>query len=418
MAVITGFSISESNLKAESKNVQILVSGDSDAIFALEVTRSSDSRYYNFSTNAFESTVSSQSRLKKQSPGEFSVLIPAAASGDVYTVNLWGNQHFNTGIFNEKNVLAQRTITQVGNSQVSLTITGTGITNTSVGSTSGSQVDFFKDTLGPTITMKEKQITVTEAVTDYGYFITNLSKDTDLSIGTWKSNALYWQSGNYTANGGGTGSTSLVLTSVDGLVVGMQVGTINSVAQTELRAITAINTSTKTVTLDGAETWSGGHVILFRAYGTSLIKEVSGITLTTSDLTVRLGQISTTLDDEITSNVSEDTEFNVNGTRGISKGATVRFRGLEKSEDTGTATVVGVDSSANDGGLIGGAIGITNARIVASSDRPIRSKTKIYIDGSSNLVYLSGKIGVSHFPETNQNIYIDANKILTTGTAL
>ena len=136
------------------------------------------------------------------------------------------------------------------------------------------------------------------------------------------------------------------------------------------------------------------------------------------DLNGKIGERSTTLVDGVMSDVSADSEFNVNGTRGIVVGATIRVRGLEKSEETGVATIAGIDSSANGGGLTGGAIAVTNARVNATSDRPIRSKTKIYIDGSSNLVYLSGTIGVSHFPETNQNIYIDANKILRTGTAI
>ena len=51
---------------------------------------------------------------------------------------------------------------------------------------------------------------------------------------------MYWETGNYTASGSGSNSTSLTLTSVDGLVVGMQVSSINSVYQSELRAITAI----------------------------------------------------------------------------------------------------------------------------------------------------------------------------------
>mgnify|MGYP001348062965 CR=1 FL=1 len=98
-------------------------------------------------------------------------------------------------------------------------------------------------------------------------------------IGKWNEKALYWQSGNYTANGAGSSSTSLTLTSVDDLFVGMQVAYVNSVFQTALRAITAINTSTKTVTLDGAETWSDTHVIIFRAYGTRLINSAIGAKL-------------------------------------------------------------------------------------------------------------------------------------------
>ena len=156
----------------------------------------------------------------------------------------------------------------------------------------------------------------------------------------------------------------------------------------------------------------------FRAYGPRLIQNAIGIGLSLTDPTVKLGQLVTSIDDEITSNISSATEFNVNGTLGVGAGGSSENERIgKKSEDAGAATVVTVDSSGNGEGITGGMIGITNARIIASADRPVRSGTKMYIDGSSNLVYLSGKIGISKYPEANQNIYVDTNKILTIGTS-
>ena len=263
--------------------------------------------------------------------------------------------------------------------------------------------------------MVDKQISVQAVAADYGFFLNNTT--TNLNNGTWNQGAMYWQSSNYTADGGGTDSTSLTLTSVDGLVVGMQVSSINSVYQEELRSITAINTSTKTVTLDGNETWSDTHVIIFRAYGPSLISQAIDIKLSVDSTTAKLGQITTSIDDELTSNVTAGADINVNGTLGISKGATIRMRGLNKSSSESACTVSAVDSVANGGGINGGAIQLANGQLEASSDRPIRTKTKIYIDGSSNELFLTGNINVTKFPDTNQNIYIDTDKMLTAGTA-
>jgi len=93
------------------------------------------------------------------------------------------------------------------------------------------------------------------------------------------------------------------------------------------------------------------------------------------------------------------------------------MRGLEKSEDEGDCTIHAVDSSSNGGGITGGTLAVTNGRLIASSDRPIRTKTKIHIDGSSNEIFLNGNIHMSRYPAANQNVYIDMNKILTLGTA-
>jgi hypothetical protein len=419
MALITGININNTTLRTGATNLPIQVVGDSDAIFSVQVTRSSDSRFYDFKTRTFAATVTSQSRLINQSPGVFTLAIPAAASGDTYTIIIMAEPHYNTALSIGNGIRYATTVTQKGNATITFAALGEGtLLSTSIGTSTGSPLDRFSSAGSPTVTMKDLQLNIQAAVADYGFFITTTNKDLDKNNGTWNASALYWESGNYTASGGGTDSTSLTLTSVDGLVVGMQVAKINSVYQSDLRAITAINTDTKTVTLDGNETWSDTHVIIFRAYGPRIIKNAISIGLSLTNPTVRLGQLTTTLDDEITSNVSEDTEFNVNGTLGIGKGATIRMRGLEKSLDTGAATIVGVDSSSNGGGIAGGAIGVTNARILASSDRPIRTKTKIYIDGCSNKIYLNGTISINKYPEANQNIYIDTNKILTVGTAL
>ena len=199
------------------------------------------------------------------------------------------------------------------------------------------------------------------------------------------------------ANAGGTAADSnqVVVADVTGLVVGMELTYIvSATAPGSATTITAVNTTTKTLTLSRNQAITDGHTMTFRAYGPRLIQNAIGIGLSLTDPTVKLGQLVTSIDDEITSNISSATEFNVNGTLGVGAGATVRMRGLEKSEDAGAATVVTVDSSGNGEGITGGMIGITNARIIASADRPVRSGTKMYIDGSSNLVYLSGKIGI------------------------
>jgi hypothetical protein len=181
--------------------------------------------------------------------------------------------------------------------------------------------------------------------------------------------------------------------------------------------ISDIDLKTNTITFSTSSAFEDGETMRFRAFGPTLIKKAIGIDLSITKPTVRLGQTTTSIDDELTSNVTEGNPFNVNGTIGISKGATIRMRGLEMSEDTGASTVSAVDAVNNGGGLTGGRITITNGKAKASSDRPIRTGTKIYIDGSSNKIYLSGTVNIHRYPAANQTIYIDMSKITTAGTA-
>tara|TARA_R100001163_G_scaffold58297_1_gene46562 strand:- start:555 stop:1817 length:1263 start_codon:yes stop_codon:yes gene_type:complete len=420
MEKITSVTLDKSRITAVATNINVLVESTSNAIYSVEITRSSDGRNYDFVTNVFESSRTGNSRLRNKSIGSFNIAIPAASSGDTYTIGVFAEPHFNTmlDLGTDNDFYETFIVEQVGSAVLTLSTDGSSIENATVlGTSTGSTADSFSGTNRPTITMEDFLLTVPETADDFGAFITTPRSALDKNIGKWNEKALYWQSGNYTANGAGSSSTSLTLTSVDDLFVGMQVAYVNSVFQTALRAITAINTSTKTVTLDGAETWSDTHVIIFRAYGTRLINSAIGAKLQLDESKVKLGQITTSVDDEITSNVSDGGNINVNGTLGIGSGSTMRMRGLEKNEDAGATIISAVDNSANGGGITGGAITIENCRIVATSDRPVRTKTTIYVDGSSNQLFLSGKLLISKYPSANQTIYVDTSKIFTAGTA-
>ena len=412
MALITGVNINNITLRTGATSLPVQVVGDSDAIFSVQVTRSSDSRFYDFKTKTFAAATTSQSRLKNQSPGTFSLAIPAAASGDTYTIIIMAEPHYNTRLSMGNGIRYATTVTQKGNATITFAALGTGLlASTAIGTSTGSVVDSFSTAGSPTVVMSNLQLTVTASAADYGFFITATNNDTDLNNGTWNSGALYWQTGNYVANGAGSGATALTLDSVDGLVIGMQVSHVNSTYQTALRAITAINTSTKTVTLDGAETWSNDHVILFRAYGPRLIKSAIGIGLSLTNPTVRLGQTTTTVHAELTSDIAEGGDIEIKSTQGIGKGATIRMRGIKKDSESGACVVDSVDGSTSQGSIT-----LANGEIEASSDRPVRAGTKIYINGSSNSIYLNGTIAINKYPEANQNIYVDTNKILTVGT--
>ena len=411
MNLIKSATIEQKPMRAGAANRSLIVVGDPNALFHVRISRSSDTKIYDFTLNSFQAAITSQSRLKNQSPGEISIAFPAAASGDTYSLQITADANSNTAFESGKNKLVQTiTFSQRGNSKITFTASGTGITNTALGDSTGSSSDSFTETSAPKVVIDELQLTVPDAASDNGFFITTTEKD--LNNGTWDSGALYWQTGNYVANGAGTDATALILDSVDDLFVGMQVAVIAGTAQAELRAITAINTTTKTLTLDGNETWANDNVILFRAYGLRLIKQVIGIGFSLVNPTVRLGQTTTSIRTELTSDISEGADVAVNGTTGIGKGATIRMRGVKKNSETGACVVGGVTNSTTAGSFV-----LTNGEVEASAAKPVRVKTKIYIDGSSNKVFLSATIGIYKYPLAAQTINVDINKILTKGTA-
>ena len=96
MALIRNVKIDKSLMRSTKTTRSVVVAGDDDAVFSLQVLRSSDNEFYDFSTNAFEDNYTSQSRLANLKPGSYNINFPANASGDTYTIRVFAAPHFNT----------------------------------------------------------------------------------------------------------------------------------------------------------------------------------------------------------------------------------------------------------------------------------------------------------------------------------
>jgi hypothetical protein len=413
MALITAVNINNTRLKAEATSLPIQVVGDSSAVFSVQVTRSSDGQFYNFTTKAFAAATTSQSRLKNQRPGTFSIAIPAAENGDTYTIIIMAEPHYDTRLSIGNGIRYATTITQVANTTITFT-TDTSISTisaTAIDTSTGSIIDSFTSVGSPTVTMANLQLTVPDATGDYGVFITNA--DDTSNNGSWGENALYWSTTENNSGGTAADSDQVVVADVTGLVIGMELTYITgTTAPGSATTITAVNTDTKTLTLSRNQAITDGHTMTFRAYGPRLIQNAIGIGLSLTNPTCKLGQTSTTVRTAITSGTA--TVLQVNGTTGISVGATVRCRFINKSTDTNACKVSGMNPATVDDG--DGQIEIENGRFDASKS-DINTATIVYIDGSSNVIYLSGTIHISKYPSVDQNIYIDTSKIFTIGTA-
>jgi len=407
-------SVNTSTMNSLANYRTVYVAGSADAIFSIQVSRSSNGQFYDFNTGLFSATYGSQSRLKNLSPGNISIAFPASSSGDVYTIYIWPEPHFNTEMsFGTNKLRHVQQIEQIGtDATVTFKVDTIGyLTAFTLGTSTGSTLNTYSNSSAPTLSFTKTQIAVTANAANHGVSITTPTSPTT-NTGKYDSNALYWETGNYVANGAGTNSTTLILDSVDGLHVGMQVSKINSVFQSALRSITAIDTATKTLTLDGNETWSNDHVILFRAYGVSLIDKAIDIKLFTDNTLVELGQVETKIRTALTSSKTESQAIDVVGTAGIGIGSSVRIKGLNNSTEESATTITGVSGSLTEG-----TITLENATLEASADNPVRAGTIVYVDGTSDKVFLTGNISVNKYPTASQDIFLDISKFLTLGTA-
>ena len=419
-AIINNIYIDTSNLRAGSSSRVLEVSGDPSAIFSLTVTRVSDGRSYDFTTDTFESSVTSRSRLRNQSPGIFRIKFPAS-SGDTYKIIVTAEPHYNTklGSFYRDDVRYSVDIPQVDNAVVTFVAKGQGFEGQSQTlSTTGSKATSYSSAYDSVI-FSEMQVTVPEAAADAGYFITSPNSDKDLNNGVFDSGVLSWdtvaadhETTAASDHDAGATSTALILNSVDGLYVGMTLSSIQSAAVTSTPpVITAIDTDALTVTLSAAQTWASGKDMTFRAYGKRAIEKAIGIGVSLSNGSVRLGQLTKVFRADITSSIAAGGDIAITDTFGIAKGATLRMRGLDKSA-SGECLIGNVTQHASAGSFV-----ISAGVIKASSAFPIRGGSVMYIDDSSNIVFISGTIELSRYPAANQTINIDMDKILTQGTA-
>ena len=414
-------SFDTSNISSYASNRSIVVEGDPDAVFSLQVYRASDTTFYNFETRLFGTAVTSKSRLKNQKPGSFPIAFPTNGSGDTYSIYIWPEPHFNTELAFGKNKLRYESRVRQSSADGTLTILTDGsITNYSsqtIGTLKGVATTTYTSTTGPTIPLNiDRFLTSVAHSSNHGVKITDPESEESWDKGTWGTDYLYWQTtaADYETTSGsdhdtGATSTALVLNSVTGLYIGMHVSVIESGSVTAtMPTITDINENTLTVTLSAAQTWASGKDITFRAYDSSLIKQASGIGIyPTNDFTVKLAPDSTKLRTAITGN---QTTANVIGTVGISKDALVRCTFIEKDNDTENACKV----SAVTGHVTEGVIAIANGTFTSKG---AEVGSVIYIDVFSSFVSLGGNIVITKFPRSNHNIYIDISKILTAGTA-
>lgn len=411
MEIIRNINIDTSSLKAEAIGRVLSIDATSDARYTVRVSRSSDTNLYNFDTNAFAAE-SSNSNFNGVGLQQIAISFPAAASGDTYTINIFSTN--SAEILGSANKLFKSIVLkQVGNGQITFNAIGTGFTDTTIGTSTGSTIDSFAASSTPTVVMNNKQIEVASATSDHGYFVN--STTSDLNNGKWDAGAFYWQHDkDIVTNPAGDGVSGNTVTVADltGLAVGMTlVYHKGTTAPGSATTISDINLETKTITFSTSSAFEDGETMRFRAFGPTLIKKAIGIDLSLTNPTIKLGQMITSIRTEYTSNIGEGTDIAVNGTLGIGKGATIRMRGLEKSSES-SACIVNTISSAS---ATAGNITLANGEIRADSDRPVRVKTKIYIDGSSNKVFLSGTINIIRYPAANQTIYIDMSKITTIG---
>jgi len=430
MKKITGFSVNPTNISSKINNVTVNVSGDNGAVFSLQIKdNSSPNKFYNFLTNAFTNTFTSENALNNTSiSGTFNktVVLPASGSGGVYDFLLFAYPEFETEISNSissNSYFASTSVTQnklvavrfsTSSDQAAANFVGLGTF------TNNDSTDLEIEDSASSTSSRKMQISKTLSDVDdapllgYKYTLPSVTNNNNsLADSLQPKDKDFFTVVTGQTDGGGTDSTSMILDSVDGLVVGMSLVDIAESADEEQSGtlgvltyptITAIDVGAKTITLSAAPDWGDGMAVIFRAYGSDLMSQSTGglfsfdLTVTPVDgLNSKTNNFGTVI---VNGNVSADTSIAIDGIAGVSVGSKIIGSGVTTSDDANLITAVHASGTP----------------ITVTGAQTIKDNTVLRVYGSSTSALIEGTMTVSVFPTDSTDVYYDIDRAFILAT--
>jgi len=382
-----------SNIPHSGGTRTMKVIGDQGASFTVKVI--GPQGYYNFSSRTYDAGESTQSSFKGVI-GTSSINIPikfpdqtTSTGWDSYEYRVYVYPDIYKGVQISSSVGDQnifyRTITQLEDRVVTFALRHTAADN----------VTFVtaKTSTGNNASNSPKTLTfdqnITNTATDAGGFGLTLTRqpvETDfVFIAT------------DTVNGATTSSNKVVIDSLTDIGVGMIIHSLGSGGGTLVGTptILEIDEVNKELTLSSAQTFPDGQALIFRAIGLDAIRSATGVGFTFEKLSATADEISKTVRTTASGN-----NIDLNGTYGISKGATISGVNIVNTSANAVQTV----SASSSAGYIEMQVSQT-----------VKAGSKIYIHGCTDTIRLKGNLIIDQYPTKNISIYLATSGFITAG---
>ena len=429
MKRITEVRVNKTKISSKANKINLTIAGDNGAIFSLQIKdASSPNKFYNFTTNAFTNTFTSENTLSDIAIfGSFNQLfnLPASSSGNTYTFYVFTYPEFNTEIsdlLSSNSNLYTTEVTQGSDVRVRFSTSSDQTAASFVGLgefTNNDSTDIIANDSSNSLMKRNISISKTLADSEdglaLGYKYTLPSSTNNYNS---LADSLQPKDGDFftkvtgQTNGSGTNSTSMILDSVDGLVVGMSLVSIADSSDLEQSGtlgvltyptITSIDIGAKTITLSAAPDWGDDKAVVFRAYGSDLISKSTGgsfsfdLTVTpvtsTNSKTNNFGQVVVNTD-------VIGTSIAVDGISGVSVGSKIIGSGVTTSNDANLITAVHASGTP---------ITVTGAQVIPDN-------TVLRVHGSSAYALIEGTMTVSVFPTDSVDVYYDIDRAFILAT--
>ena len=422
MKTIRNISLNKNILTSSKNTLEYKIIGDIGSVFSLQVKDSSSpNKFYNFKTNTFVNTFSSENTLSKKtltsSFYDGLISIPAASSGAEYTFLVFVDPTFNTKTTGNNSFFIRKSIKQNPSTTVRFsTASDQAATNyvglgTNVGSTVGSTIQASN----AVISITDYEIKDNAGVA-HGYkFEFNANTRTQKVADSLQpiDNDFFTKQTKETV-GSGSSATAMVLNNVNNLVVGMSLADIESssvdstgtLGVLTFPTITAINKNTKTITLSSAHSWSNAKDVEFRAYGSNLITQSTGGAFKFNNFIVEpadnLGNKKESFGTVIVNSTmgSASTTIPITTPKGISSGA--RIFGPR------------VDTSGNNN-LIS-SVNALGTSMVVNGNQQLSDNTVLRVLGAAPVAFISGILVINKFPNIDTDVFYDIDRAIVLST--
>ena len=399
--IINSFNINEGDMPAAETTRKFTATGNVGAqfiIIALQNPSSSSDHtlYYDFTDGAFEAGHNDlNNNLIVTLPTNTysdSITFPSGAGEFVIKLMAIGD----TELQNQKTNVITKSMSKLANPTI--TFTPGSLTTTA-------------NTYATLPTTTSTGAVASGDIVSFDWAVTNSAVDAyshGLRYGTAVTiNDSYWYfQATDTVDGAVSSSTTVVVDDLTDIVVGMTINEVSSGSLSGTPRITAIDTASKTLTLDAAQTFADAITLYFRAYGTTYIKDATGLGLSFGTITITPTQLTTTV--RADSAGGSSTTVTLDATNGIGGGNFIKYKGVgvnNTSSNLITSVTPDPDGSDNDGAM------------VVQLAQTLTAGTVLTFSSIHKVINFAGIINIQTYPSANRTINLDLDKIITPGVA-
>ena len=427
MKKITNITLNKSTIPSSASFVKYKVFGEPEAVFNFYIKDSSSpNKFYNFKTAAFTNTFTSENTLTNVVLGsgafQGTVKLPASSSGNEYRFFAIAKSHFDSQV-NDKTLLLRTDLTQEAGVTVRFTTSTDQATAQFEGVgvfASANQATGSANTSSNT-SIELSQVTLVDAADSLalGYkfdFNVDTNVFNELNADLQPVDGDFFTKQSKTTSGTGSSITAMVLTDVNNLVVGMSLVSIASSSVTTsgslgvltFPTITAIDTNTNTVTLSSAHSWANSKAVVFRAYGSELIRQSTDGVFEFNNFTVVPKDAAGTVTGApgtvvVAGDISNSTAVTVDNVAGVSKGSKLVGPGITT---TSNANLVAAIPTTGTG----------SATLTMTGNQTLEDNTVLEVFGSTTFAQVEGRLVIKTFPSLDTDVFFDIDRALILAT--